>query len=485
MVMLLTHRQWVIVSLLSLVAGTGGIAFMHLSPWIPAGFMLAGLATGHLIISSRTCLPLPQAAILISIIYYIIAPITSIYFPATNPLYKITDPSNYFEYAIPCVWAAAIGWSFAFYRAKPIHLNEVLTMHDRSLLTGLDALIFFGLCIGFAASAVKLAGSLGTIAMLASNMRYIGVFGWLIMGRRGWKWRLFFVMFIDLYESVSTGFFLNFLLWTINVCVVIMFRHRLTTTRIVTGLVIAVLLLPCLQFAKWELRKAAWGVALDRQQLTVFGSTYTMNQFNKPLLLIGKVVESGFILVTGNQNNEFIADTAVRYNQGWIVERVQRHVPAREEFADGETVYGAITAALLPRFLMPDKMTSGGGETFTRFSGIRLNSTTSMNLGYVGEMYANFGYNGGIVACGIYGLFFGVVFQRLIAMAQRNVMLVSFIPYILNFAVVSEVGLVDVLNYTVKSLVVAVAIYAGVPAVFARINRQRIQEPQQPLRQLR
>ncbi len=466
---LLTHRQWLLVFLFSLFIGSFGFFFNHVSPWIPLGFMLAGISTGHMALASRYNLPLPQTAILISTIYYVFAPITNIYYPTTNPLFRLRDPEIYFEYAIPCLWATALGWSFAFYRAKPVRITEDFANSNPSLFRGLDILIVGGIAISFGMSIIKLPSSIATLGMLAANMRYIGVFGWALSARRGWKWRMVLVLTIDLFESVSTGFFLNFLLWTVNACVVIMFRHRFNKSTIVLGIAMVVVFLPCFQHAKWELRRASWGVALGQQRLVVFGNMYQLNAFNKMPLLFAKVAESSYTLVTGSQSDEFIADTAIRYNQGWIVNRIQKHVPLVEPFCEGETVYSAAVASLVPRFLMPDKLTSGGAETFTRFSGITLNSSTSMNLGFVGEMYANYGYAMGIVACGVYGLFFGVIFQRLANAARTHIIMLSFIPYILNFAVVSEVGLVDVLNYTIKSLIVAAGIYAGVPAVFSRV----------------
>ncbi len=472
---LLTHRQWLSVVMLGIVTGSLGLFFSHISQWIPLGFGLAGVVTGHMIIASRFSLPLPQTAILISLVYYLFVPITNIYYPTANPLYKLIDPPSYFAYAVPCLWAAATGWFFAFYRAKPIQLNANMAITDSNLYQGLDLLIIAGMGIVFVMSFVRLPGSIATLAMLAANMRYIGVFGWTLMARPGWKWRLGLVLTVDLFQSVSTGFFLNFLLWAVNAAVVIMFRQRFSTARILAGIALVAVLLPCFQHAKWELRRASWGVALGEQRLVVFGTMYHLNSLNKMPLLFAKVLESSYTLITGEQSDEFIADTALRYNQGWIVARVQKHVPIAEDYANGETVYGAILASIFPRFLMPDKLMNGGNETFTRFSGIQLNSTTSMNLGFVGEMYANYGYALGIIGCGVYCLFFGIIFQRLTAAAHNHIIMLSFIPYILNFAVVSEVGLVDVLNYTVKSLMVAAAIYMGAPAVFSRINRYRAQ----------
>lgn len=468
---LLTQRQWALVFICGVTAACGGLPFSNLSLWVPSGFALAGMTLCHMVLSSRFCLPLPQTAILIATVYYLFAPIVTVYYPARNPLYTIHDVGAYFSYAVPCLWATAMGWSFAFYRSRPHAIAEQVLSSDPRLYSGLDLMIVGGLFFALLSSALELPRSLIAVFGLAANVRYIGVFGWVLMGRTGWKLRLVTVLAIDLYASVATGFFLNFLLWSVNVAVVVIYRYRIPYWKTFIIVCIGILLLPCLQYAKWELRKSTWGVIQDQQKLMVFGEFYSLNRFNKPVLLIAKVVESSYDLITGRQTQEFIADTAVRYNQAWIVARILSHVPLREEYANGETVVDSIVAALVPRALMPDKMQWGGQGTFTRFTGIVLNSTTSMNLGFIGEMYANYGRSGGIIGCGVYAMFFGLIFRWLNARSRVHVIMLSFMPYILNFAVVSEVGLLEVLNYTIKSMWVAIAIYYATPAVFSRVSR--------------
>lgn len=469
-ILLLNAQEWFIAFAAGVVTGLVGMLFSGISPWIPLGFVLPGITIAHMILACRHSLPLPQTAVLIATIYYLIAPLANHYYPAGNPLFIMADPEYYFSYAVPCLWSLAFGWFGAFYKANPIQISRAQSYSSPSLLSGLDGMLAVGVLMNLALSRLDLSGTIATVGMLLANMRYIGAFGWIILARKGWKWRLLLVLALEMYTSVASGFFLNFLLWTLNACVVIMFRHRLSTAKILIGLAAIALLMPCFQFAKWELRRASWGVALAQQRLIVFGDTYDLNALNKAPLLMLKVLESGFTLLSGAENDEFIADTSVRYNQGWIVDKVQQQVPSRVDFAGGTTVLAAAISSVIPRFLMPDKLSAGGAETFTRYSGVQLNSSTSMNLGFMGEMFANFGYGLGIVGCGFYSLFLGFIFRKLIEKSHSQLLLLSFIPYILNFAVVSEVGLVDVLNYTVKSTVVAFGIYLGVPIVFRRLN---------------
>src|SRR5450432_2035180 len=87
---------------------------------------------------------------------------------------------------------------------------------------------------------------------------------------------------------------------------------------------------------------------------------------------------------------------AVRMNQGWLVAQTMYKVPAKFDFAYGETIWQSIAAAIVPRFLWPDKPESGGKANLKRFWGFDLVGF-SMNIGPFGEGYANFDVVGGIV----------------------------------------------------------------------------------------
>src|SRR5208282_345065 len=113
----------------------------------------------------------------------------------------------------------------------------------------------------------------------------------------------------------------------------------------------------------------------------------------------------------GGWGDEFLSEVALRYNQGWIINRVMQNVPSGEPYANGETLLAAVKASILPRLFSPDKVRAGGRENMRRFAGYTLGSGTSMNLGYAGEMYANFGYWGGIAGCFFYAFLLGLMFR--------------------------------------------------------------------------
>ena len=92
-------------------------------------------------------------------------------------------------------------------------------------------------------------------------------------------------------------------------------------------------------------------------------------------------------------------------NQGWLVAMTMKKVPDKFDFAYGETIWQSVAAAIVPRFIWPDKPEAGGKANLKRFWGYNLVGF-SMNIGPFGEGYANFDKIGGIIYMFFYGLFF-------------------------------------------------------------------------------
>ncbi|MCX6896409.1 MAG: hypothetical protein NTZ16_13110 [Verrucomicrobia bacterium] len=87
-----------------------------------------------------------------------------------------------------------------------------------------------------------------------------------------------------------------------------------------------------------------------------------------------------------------------------------------------------------------------------------------MNLGYAGEMYANFGHVGGIIACGVYALVLALVFRWICARAFTAPLWWCVMPYVGFSALKAEDGVAEILNWTVKATVVMAAVCYAFPA---------------------
>lgn len=141
----------------------------------------------------------------------------------------------------------------------------------------------------------------------------------------------------------------------------------------------------------------------------------------------------------------------VRLNQGWIISAIMQNVPDYEPYAEGETIYEAITSSLLPRVLAPWKKSAGGRENFRRFTGLPIADETSMGISMAGEGYGNYGKWGGILFMFIWGLFVGWFWHLLTWLSQYYPTLLLWTPILFLQVIKAETEFGVVLNYLIKS----------------------------------
>ena len=77
-----------------------------------------------------------------------------------------------------------------------------------------------------------------------------------------------------------------------------------------------------------------------------------------------------------------------------------------------------------------------------------------MGLGYAGEMYAAFGKQGGWIGVGVYALCIGGIFLAFGHLAQRSQLWWAWAPFVMAQTIKAEDTVGNVMNWTVKALVV-------------------------------
>jgi hypothetical protein len=479
----LTCREWRIGLLVSLAVGVVA-AWMSLfiSVWIGATVFLVALTAYHMRHASRYIFPFPHIAILISALQYVLAAWLGFYYPPENSSYDIGAALPlYLSYGGPVIVAICVGWSLSFVRLKPTPQGTSPT--SAKLLTEMDILLVVGLVTFFVGRRVEIP-SLAFVLILLANLRYVGVYGRMIVRGPGWSWRLAIVLGAEVMFAAENAMFHPLLLWTCWTVAVWMYCFKPPQRSVLCVLLAGTLFLPAFQEAKWRLR-AGTDDLLDASQT----KSAVENRLSKTGTFISYLASSLKHAATFDLSDDFIADTAVRYNQGWIVNRIMFFVPNVEPYAKGDTLKTAAVAAVLPRVIAENKLRSGGQEYMARFAGIELNENTAMNLGYAGEMYANFGLVGGIIGCGIYALFFGLLFRWFCQRAFRHPLWWSLAPFIFFAALKAEDGIADSLGWTIKSCMVAAGVYFVSPGFRAALSGQRggplprLNRPSVPLKQ--
>ena len=144
--------------------------------------------------------------------------------------------------------------------------------------------------------------------------------------------------------------------------------------------------------------------------------------------------------------------TAARMNQGWLVAVTMDRVPARHPFGYGETLWDSFLAAFVPRFIWPEKPNAGGRQNLKRFWGLSIVGY-SMNIGTLGEAYANFDKLGGIFYMFLYGLFFNFFLSSILKMSEKRPTLMLWLPFLFFYSISVETDLYTTMGALIKAMI--------------------------------
>ena len=442
----------------------------EVSPWASVPIALTAAIIADMFAVFRIMIPLPHFAVVIACLQYGLAPLAAHYYPASNFRYDIHDLPGYFAFAGPVMLATALGWMLA---------GATMTLQLRPLPSGssdlklkqeLDWLFWGGLGLMVVRPYVG-SGGLAFLLELLTNLRFLGVTGMILLQLPGWRWRTLALLFIESMSASNTGMFHDFILWSLCLVGAWTFIKRPRPIILFVGLTVATLGIFALQNAKWTIRQATWDAT---SRVVVFGRTMEFSGWTRPFVAGLCIVDSATKIFGDGYANDFMGDTILRFNQGWIIERVMEHVPSAEPYAEGRTLVQALSAALLPRIIAPNKMIAGGTQKMKRYTNYDMSVDTSMNLGFAGEMYANFGRWGGIIGVAIYALLLGLLFRVAATRAMSaSPLWWAMTAYVGHLAFKAETDVGSVLNYLVKALLVVSTLVVLLPAIRAELSGWR------------
>jgi hypothetical protein len=413
----------------------------------------------HMVFTYGQVVCFPHIAILITGLQYVLAAGASFYYPSSNPLFNIGPRLPvYLSYAGWVTTVVCLGWALSF---RGLGRNFIQSAPVSAKLLGeLDVLFWMGIASKLISHWISL-GPLNFVLLLCADFRYLGALGRMLVSGPGWKWRILLTLALEMLFATGEGMFHSLLLWGVAVFAIYVYKTR-PGKIVVAGLFgLGLLALPAMQQAKGSLREKAWTGDSTGGGLAKIGNAVDWS----------KNIGNGMLKsARGDWDADMASGFIIRFNQGWIIDRVMQNVPSREPYARGATLLAAVEAAVLPRLIAPDKIQAGGSVNFSRYAGLVLAGATSMNLGYAGEMYANFGYWGGIVGCFFYALLLGLAFRWAFKRAALHPLWWAFVPYVGLIGLKAEDGIADVLNWLVKATIVSVAIYFNFPAIRAALS---------------
>jgi len=354
--------------------------------------------------------------------------------------YRMVVPEAvYFTYALPAVSFFIIGLNLYAGKLEGELLDRV---GIKTFANEHQELPYWLIGIGFITSVLSsvFSSEWAFFLYLLGNLKFIGVF-MLILGDKKLKWfELSLVYGSIVASSLSGGMFHDLLTWLLMLGAILAIKYKRGERFKLffsLGFILAVVILQQL--------KGAYRIATgegDEAGIETMQKVYEQKQDDNSLFNLAK-----------------IASNNVRINQGFIVTNIMRNVPAKVPFADGDELKLLLEAAILPRFLAPDKLKAGDRTIFTRYSGLNLRIGTSMGLSSVGDAYINFGIVGGCIFMFFLGLLYNFVLKQFFSYSKNIPVLLLFTPLVFYYPIRPDCELQTILGHLVKSCFVIFVIF--------------------------
>jgi hypothetical protein len=350
--------------------------------------------------------------------------------------YMPISSDEYFSFALPAVIALAIGFRIPLKKYKidqnpKRYLNNVETYLKNKPYLGLS-LIGVGVVSGllnFLSPTV-----LKQVFFLMEHLTFVGVFYVIYSPYKNKRLVVSGVIALMLAQTLVAGMFGELVYLLACSLVLILLGKKISFGKKLMFALTGIFLIMIIQSVKVEYRKRSWlqGTGADP-------------------LYFGQLVESRLSGENSllDANNLFF--TSVRMNQGWLVAVTMKMVPERYPFGDIENVGANVASTIVPRFVWPNKPEAGGKENLKRFWGFKLRGY-SMNLGPLGEAYANFNITGGIFYMFLYGLFFNFVLSYLLKFSEKRPTIVLWLPFLMFYAISVETDLVTTMGSLMKGI---------------------------------
>lgn len=386
--------------------------------------------------------PVKEIMILLTAIQFLYSPFLAYYFYEPDPIYPMeVEPEIYFGYAVPGVILFAFG---LYLFRQPVSLQKLPdVLKEFNIDVVGRQLIIIGIIADFAISFAP--GGLAFFLLLISYCKFIGAYYLYFHGGENTKWWIFAAFLPLIIRNVAHGMFHELLLWGLFSMMIYFVKSKFSFTKKAIIILLSFVSVYYLNIIKKSYREATWNAEINystSERIMIFGES-----------ILNVAVGEGIINNESGEAFEEDEHNLTRLNQGVIVSRVIDHTGKREPYADGETIEGAIEAALVPRMLNPSKVRSGGFDTYTRFTGYGLGKNTSISLSLLGEGYANYG-NGGIFFMFFLGMFYSFIIWKVGIYSKKYPYLLLWIPFLFLTVIKAEEGFETVLNYLIKAIFV-------------------------------
>ena len=350
--------------------------------------------------------------------------------------YMPIPAEEYFSFVLPGTLAMIIGFKLRLSRLAINNDSGAYKAKLEQFFKGKARIgfILIGISLGSSVLYYVIPASFNHIVNLAEHLSYVGVFYIFFSDYKHKNIVLSSVLGLLAVTAIIQGVFgeLVFLLALFYILIAIYLKKVPFFTK-ASVCISGIFLIFLIQNVKKTYRERAWVTGAD--------PVYFMQ-------LIGQSIEDPSLMF----QKKTLFGAAIRMNQGWLIAITMDRVPRRFAFANGETIATSIAAAFIPRVIWPDKPEAGGRYNLKRFWGYELRGY-SMNIGPIGEAYANFGKVGGIIFMFFYGLFFNGLLTFLLKWSEKRPTILCWIPFLFFHAVVVETDILTTVSSIVTSLI--------------------------------
>ncbi|GAB3663638.1 hypothetical protein GCM10028791_39090 [Echinicola sediminis] len=402
--------------------------------WTYIGIIAVGFVGVKFVKQLGTGVPILEVMLLIAGLQWIIGPTIEYMTPSFHYRYYMYVPQGeYMSFVVPAYLAFTV---IVLWQLKRIPINS---LPIESLKNYADyGLVIFWVGVAFDLLGKFLPGSLGFLAFILSNFKYVGAIILYFSERKRHRNFFYGALLYLFISSLARAMFHDLILWSMFFYMFWAVKYKPSIKTILLTFLASVFLLTTLQTIKAAYRAEIW-------------SGYSGNKVELFLTLMGDAIFSGG---TNTQESDQEVNNNVRLNQGWIISAIMDNIPGSRPYFQGTTITEAVFSSALPRFLNPNKKEAGGQENFKEFTGLYLSNSTSMGISIIGEAYGNYGVFGGILFMAFWGLFLVKVWLWLYNKGYSNVLFIAFLPLIFLQVIKAETELVVVLNHLIKSIIV-------------------------------
>ena len=370
-------------------------------------------------------------ALILYTLNYLIAPAITYQLPEEQVTYGMQiPPDDYFNLSLPGFLFFALGMFILPTKIFKIDYQKV----GQSTIVNKDFLIkttIFGLVLNI--SSKFFPGEIGFIAYLLSMVRFVGAFALLSIDRKLWYWSAIAIL-LELASGFLNGMYHDAIMWVIFFGLFYVYAVKPTFRTKMIGIASVITLILFIQAVKFAYREQVWQ---GRKEAT-----------------LTTIAEVGSTKASTDQllGEENILNTLSRGNQAWIFASTVNNMDRNKNFQGLTNVNKYIEAALLPRFLAPNKLSSGDKEIFNEFSGHTINEGTSMGLGIFADGYIAYGAWGVYIFGFVLGLIFSLTFKLVERWTKVSPFYVLLLLPLLNYAVRPDCELQTTINHLFKGI---------------------------------